>query len=179
MVFFGFSTTNALVSQLIRFFTRSKVSHAWLCFWDKSLKKYLVLEATFTGFILVPLENFIRSNQVVAVYTARPQLSEQIDMGLQQVASYLGTLYDFSNLLGFVWVCLLRWLGIKRRNPLGSPRKLVCSEAVARVLIYGNICSMEGLPPETTSPEDLMQFFEKSSLFQRCELPRHGKASVE
>ena len=61
----GFSTTDALLSRLIRRLTRSKVSHAWLVYHDVDFDREMVMEAVGAGFRIVPLDKFARHNRIV------------------------------------------------------------------------------------------------------------------
>jgi hypothetical protein len=153
----GFSTTRALVSRLIRRLTGSRVSHAFLVYDDVDFERTMVMEAVGSGFRIVPLDRFERHNTVVRIFTPR----HPIDVGLRSAVDWLGEGYDTGGLLGMALLLVLRSLKlrIKRRNLLASSRTLFCSEAVARA------CRASGYPgfrldPETTTPQDLLAFFE-------------------
>lgn len=152
----GFSTTNGWLSRLVRRMTRSRVSHAFLVYWDVDFGREMVMEAVGAGFRVVPLDKFARHNSLVRIFTPR----HPIDAGLKAAVDWLGDLYDAPGLAGMFLLLLARSLRIRlrTRNVLGTSRALFCSEAVARA------CRAAGYPgfpfdPETTTPEDLFAFF--------------------
>ena len=154
----GFSTTDALLSRLIRRLTRSKVSHAWLVYRDVDFDREMVMEAVGAGFRIVPLDKFAQHNRIVEIVTPR----HPIDEGLKAAVDWLGEGYDARGLVGMGLLLLVRALRRRTRrvrNLFASRRALFCSEAVARA------CRASAYPgfdrdPETTSPQDLYAFFE-------------------
>jgi hypothetical protein len=161
----GFSTTDALLSRLIRRLTRSRVSHAWLVYRDVDFDREMVMEAVGAGFRIVPLDKFARHNRIVEIVTPR----YSIDEGLKAAVDWLGEGYDRRGLVGMALLLLFRALRRRTRgvrNLIASPRALFCSEAVARA------CRASGYPgferdPETTTPQDLYAFFQA----ERREVP--------
>lgn len=153
----GFSTTNALLSRLIRWGTRSPVSHAFLVYFDVDFDREMVMEAVGAGFRIVPLDKFAKHNRIVEIVTPR----HPIDEGLKAAVDWLGEGYDKSGLVGLAALLLFRALRLRMRrarNVFASRRTLFCSEAVARA------CRAAKYPgfaqdPETTTPEDLYVFF--------------------
>ena len=169
MIRVGFSTQlkNPL-SRLIRYCTGSKASHAWLLVEDTFFGLEMVMEATETGFRLVPYANFkAEGNDIVAVL--EPPYS--LDLGVHEAARWLGRRYDFAGLLGSFFVILGRWLRRKWRNPLASPRAMFCSEAVVEVLQAAKYPDSSALDPASTTPQDLLDFFTKAGVAE----PRHAR----
>jgi hypothetical protein len=151
----GFSTTNALLSRIIRRFTKSRVSHAFLVYWDVDFARDMVMEAMGRGFRIVPLDKFRRHNDVVGVFTPR----HPIERGLRCAVDWLGTDYDARGLIGMALVVVARWFTLRRRrNPFGTSRALFCSEAVARACVWSDYPGFT-LDPEATTPQDLFDFF--------------------
>ncbi len=153
----GFSTTDALFSRLIRRFTGSKVSHAFLVYFDVDFDREMVMEAVGAGFRIVPLDKFARHNRVVEIVTPR----HPIDEGLKAAVDWLGEGYDARGILGMALLLAFRALRRRTRrvrNLLASRRALFCSEAVARAC---RACRYPGFDrdPETTTPQDLYAFF--------------------
>ncbi len=153
----GFSTTDALFSRIIRWMTRSRVSHAFLVYSDVDFDREMVMEAVGAGFRIVPLDKFAKHNRIVDVVTPR----HPIDEGLKAAVDWLGEGYDTRGLLGMGLLLLSRALRRRTRrvrNLLASPRALFCSEAVARACLA---CRYPGFDrdPETTTPQDLYAFF--------------------
>ncbi len=154
----GFSTTDALLSRIIRRMTRSKVSHAFLVYRDVDFDREMVMEAVGAGFRIVPLDKFMQHNCVVDVVTPR----YPIDEGLKAAVDWLGESYDTKGLVGMFFLVLFRSLrrrARRLRNLFASRTALFCSEAVARAC---RACRYPGfeLDPETTTPQDLYRFFE-------------------
>jgi hypothetical protein len=152
----GFSTTNGWLSRLVRRMTRSRVSHAFLVYFDVDFERDMVMEAVGAGFRVVPLDKFARHNTIVRIFTPR----HRIEGGLKAAVDWLGDVYDAPGLFGMFLLLLARSLRIRFRtgNLLGKSRALFCSEAVVRA------CRAAGYPgfpfdPETTTPEDLFAFF--------------------
>lgn len=150
----GFSTQNSLPSRIIRKITKSSVSHAWLLLRGSFMGLDMVLEASSSGFHLTPYETF-RSRNII-VETVEPVAP--LDDGVRLAASWLGSRYDFTGLLGSVIVQIGRWLRRKWRNPFDASRAMFCSEAIVYVLRAAKYPGAEGLDPSGTSPEDLLDF---------------------
>jgi hypothetical protein len=124
-----FSTSHGLVSRLICWVTRSRVSHALLTFRSATLDKVLVMQATGLGFHLWPWDKWRRKNKLVARFALAVPPERQL-VALRDLARNLGAEYDTWSLFAFL---RRRW-GKRARNPWNSPRKLICSEVVARFL---------------------------------------------
>lgn len=155
----GFSTTNKLISRLIRWVTRGKVSHAWIAFNDPTLNMRLVMQAEAWGFEVRPWRRWKRQNRLVAEFVPKKDLTES----LRWIARSLGVKYDWhSAFLAGLW----RWLGVWIRGRFSSPRKLMCAEAVIRFLQHGEVVAVAHLDPEVTTPARLLQAVERSDEFQ-------------
>jgi len=151
-IWIGFSTTNNLISRVIRWFTRSTTSHAWIAFASQDMGMDVVLEAHFT-FRAVPYVWFKKRNRIVAEY--------EIPVGQAAVAkcaSFLGENYDYTGIVGGIIVSVGRWFKHKWHNPWGNPKAQTCSEAVVRALQAAAYPGAEKLNAEDTSPQTLMEF---------------------
>lgn len=159
MVYVGFSTPRRWnpLSALIRAMMRSKTSHAWLLVEDPLFDLRLVLEAHSTGFRLIAFANFVRDNKVVAlVAPAHP-----IEPGLPEAGGWLGDQFDVLGLFGIFLTMVAKWFKRKAwKNPFTSARALFCSEAVVRVLKAARYPGASRLGDETTTPAELLAFFE-------------------
>lgn len=149
-VWVGFSTTNLLVSRLIRWVTRSKCSHAWVSFYDTTLQQYMVMQAELHGYEVVPWKRWASKNKLVAAYT--PVEAVDLMPDVRFIGQYLGVDYD---LRSAVWSGLKRWVRRRWRRPTTSPGSLMCSEAVCRLLQNGSFACVAGLNPELVSPQEL------------------------
>jgi hypothetical protein len=150
----GFSTSTHLVSTIIRAVTRSKVSHAWLVYYDQDFERDMVLEASAHGFRLVPLDVFARSNTVLAVH----DLGRTLHQGLRSLSAWLGSRYDGLGLMGMAWVMFGKWLRCRWKNPFRSTNTMFCTEAIVRALQADGYPGAEALDPEGTTPAELLVF---------------------
>jgi hypothetical protein len=155
----GFSTTNHVLSKIIRVVTRSKASHAWIGFYDKTLGMHMVMQAELFGFEVVPFKRWKRSNTIVSVFT-----SETLNLtgGLKYLACSVGLDYDFKSAL---LVGLKRWFSKLINKPKDSPSKLMCSEAVSRMLEFSGAKCIGPFNHETVSPGQLMDVLKCSDNF--------------
>lgn len=157
MIQLGFSTTDHLLSKIIRKVTNAKTSHCWLLYTDPVLGGDFVMQAELNGIVLTPWDQFVKKNVVVAV------IEPVVDMkpGLLVLAEYLGSMYDFGGLLGGFFVIVSRWLHRKIHNPFDNPHALFCSEAVTVALQAAKYPGTEDLVPKDTSPEDLLELLQR------------------
>lgn len=152
----GFSTSkHNPLSKLIRWFTRSTVSHAFLIYWDTDWQRDMVMEATSGGVRIVPIEHY--EKQIVCVFTPKHPL----DAGLAKAVDWLGEHFDYSGLVGMVWVRIGRWLGRKWRNPLRSAHGMFCSEFVSRTMVAVPYPGTGQWDPQSIDPQALVEFFSK------------------
>lgn len=158
MILIGFSTSRSWISAVIRWFTRSKVSHAFISYYDPVYQEPMVLEADSTGFRIITLARFNTSNQVVEMVPPKIDVSGSMAF----IGQWLGTPYDWKSLFGEGLVMLLRRLGRRIRNPFTSSSKLICSESVVRLLQHAKYPGAETLIPDSTSPEDLLDFLKET-----------------
>lgn len=168
----GFSTGRGWnpLSALIRWFTQSECSHAWLLYDDVDLRMLMVMESHIT-FQLVPYEAWLKDNRVVALIHP----GHDLDPGLRELALRLGSYYDVGGLLGMLPVQLGRWLqqffrGLKLRlrNPWNSGRTLFCSEAVVLALHASGYPGSWQLEAPATSPQELLAFFRERNAKQEA-----------
>lgn len=157
MIKIGFSTTDKVVSRIIRWFTNSQVSHTWVMFDVHGIP--MVLEATFEGVRLVPYESFATGHKVVATF----DLPYSIE-GVRPLLTYLGTSYDFGGLVGSFFVQLGHFLKQKWHNPGNNRKALFCSEMIVDWLQMRGFPGAENLVSAETSPQDLFDLFNRLSL---------------
>lgn len=156
-----FSTSDHLFSRVIRWFTKSKVSHALITFRDETLDKTFAMEANGRGFMIVPWAKWRTGNVMVARYSLDVPEEAQME-SLRGLAEFLGSQYDYISILGFA---LRRFLG-RMRNPFDTSSKLVCSEAVARFLHLTGVPSLQYFDDYGTwAPEDLLKEAESRNVF--------------
>jgi hypothetical protein len=153
----GFSTSSSIISRIIRWFTRSKASHAFATFYDQTLERIIIIEATGSGYRLTQHEKWSKGNKVIGEFKCKKDLTKS----LRFMAEKLGNNYDYWSALG---LAVRRWWGKWYRNPLRDPNKLHCSEAITLMLQHAGLA--ETLDPESTTPEDLLQYCKDSELFE-------------
>jgi hypothetical protein len=131
------------------------VSHTFLIYFDVDFQRDMVMEATDGGFRIVPFDRYTKHADYLRVF--KPRLP--IDTGLMAAVDWLGERYDYTGVFGMAWVMFGRWLKRKWHNPWHGANALFCSEAVTKVLQAASYPGVERLEPETTTPEDLLEFF--------------------
>ena len=152
----GFSTSKkSWVSRIIRWFTKSKTSHTFLVYYDQDWSRDMIMESTEGGYKISPYSKY--ESEVVAVFTPK----QSIEVGLAKSVDWLGEAYDYTGLIGMMWVEFGRWIKRKWHNPLHSSNAMFCSEAVVRVLQDSNYPGADQFDPTSTDPEMLLEFFEK------------------
>jgi hypothetical protein len=163
-----FTTTGSWVSAIIRWFTGGIASHVAI---GTDLHGVpVLLHADVGGVQLSHRGRFFGdfgSNAVVAEYRFVGDVAEA---RLARAVAHLGDRYDYAGLFGYAPVMVARWLGKKIRNPLASPRAMVCSEFVLLLDVGGDLVpAWQGLDPERTTPEDLLAICKESVAFCRVE----------
>jgi hypothetical protein len=158
----GFSTSKSWVSRLIRWFSDSVVSHAWLLYFDIDFGRDMVLESTLEGVRIIPFDVFKRHNVVRDEWVFSPQA--ELASGLQRAGEQLGEQYDFRGLFGMLLVVIGRWLRKRWRNPLHNPNAMFCSEFVASVLKLSAYPGTDYWDPSSMTPDDLMEFFRRDQV---------------
>lgn len=154
-----FSTTNNPFSKLIRWITKSKVSHCFISFYVEYLDVELVLEAGLFGYKLSQAKKWESKKIVISKFSCKKDLSE----ALKLIIKDLDEEYDIASIFGLV---LRRWFGKKYKNPFRNADKLQCSEAMAKFLQYANYA--KEFDPESTVPEDLYEYCLKNKDFEQC-----------
>ena len=158
-VLFSTQQTNP-VSRIIRWFTKSRVSHATLLYFDTDWGGDFVMEATEGGVKITPFLKFSAKNDLVRIFTPK----QPLDAGLTEAANnWLGDQFDYIGLLGMILVYLGHIFRMTWRNPFASPHAMFCSEFVARVLKWSEYPGTEDMDPTSVSPEDLLEFFEREN----------------
>src|SRR4029077_256980 len=131
MIQIGFSTgKSSPISAAIRFFTKSKTSHAFLIYDDETLGDQYILEADIGGFQPMRYSLFKKKNNVVA------EVDPIVPMGaaLKAADKWVGEAYDYEGLLGNILPMVGRWFKQKWKTPFHNPKAMFCSEAVVKVL---------------------------------------------
>lgn len=146
----GFSTTNKLISRVIRWVTRSPVSHAFVIFDTPSFGR-VVMQAEAWAYEVRPWHLWQQQNTLVAEFEPTgPDLAPSI---IDLAPKYLGRDYDWkAALLAGLW----RWFGRWLRGRFNNPYRLMCSEATIRILQHAGYSSVGHFDAEVTSPKRLL-----------------------
>jgi hypothetical protein len=145
-----FTSSEALISRLIRKITKSEVSHVAL---RLSLEEVIVfLHADVGGVQVSPEDQFYRGRTLRYAFAFKEPVSPK------QAVEYIGDRYDYSGLVWNLFRIAGKWLGYSWKRPLQSPHSVVCSEFIARLALP----SFVGLDPESTSPQDLLEICKKA-----------------
>jgi len=159
-----FSTSRDPRAALVRWFTGSRFSHAFLTYHCGTLGQEMVMEATLKGFNVIPWSRWKRTNRLIDRY-ALVSLPEEKRKALQELSTKLGQDYDMQGALAFFW----RSLGIRLSFLRPSRRRLFCSKAVAEFLHRAEVPHFEKMG--RFSPEDIFQRIQKMPTYfeQRVE----------
>jgi hypothetical protein len=158
-----FTTSNTLVSRIIRWFTNGRVSHAMILYDDPTWGGQWCAEATVGGVKMVPAEKAMKG--VYAVYKCKFDALP----ALQAVREEIGDRYDYIGLLYFGWVILMwRLFKKKWKRPWRRAGEEYCSEFVAMMLLaakkLGLVTDFTALLdyPEDNTPESLLEVGERN-----------------
>lgn len=148
-----FYTSDALISRVIRWFTRSKCSHAALSYEWEGVP--MILHATASGVRGEPRAHYEKSSRVVEEY-----LLPECDYRRRKLAIHsIGRRYDYPNLLFRAAAILAwRWLRLQLRTPWVTPRSVVCSEFIQRLGYH----QFYHLNPERCTAQDLLEICQEA-----------------
>lgn len=152
-----FTASTGWIGRLIRWVTRSKVSHVAIEYSSSTWGGQWIAEADWRGVWKVPAAK-VKKNvycEYKCKFDARP--------ALQSIAGYVGTTYDYKGLFMLAWITAFwRIFRIKIRKPLWKTNSVKCSELVAKMLIAADPSNLvlQGWDPEMISPEDVRLFCE-------------------
>lgn len=158
-------------SRLVRWFTKSQVSHVFLEYDSSLWGGRWVAEATVGGVRKVP--SYKARKNVVFEYRflgdPRP--------GCAAIASYFGNKYDYAGIVGFaVFILLWRWLHLKIKRPFTHSKAQLCSELVARWVKESGVPVAAYIDPELTTPQMVYDicFTSRPGYFEAIEPPPKG-----
>lgn len=147
-----FSTTDSLVSRMIRWLTRSTVSHCYITFQDPTLARVLIMEVDWDGFVLKPwCTQSLNGRTLVARFSLVIDEHKQLE-AIHRLALKLGARYGFFRLLPLI---VRRFISSFRRT-IGGEHRLICSESV---VMFINECGIDSLAsPSSWTPEDVYSY---------------------
>ena len=123
-------------------------SHALIAHDDAALGRRMVLQAEAHGFEHITWDQWMRKNILLAELIPT---GKSLERALRWLSGYLGSAYDFKSAF-LVWV--RRIIGRMIRFRFDDPAKLMCAEAVIRMLREGSYGTVAD--PEMTSAYELL-----------------------
>lgn len=159
-----FSTSKHLFSKVIRFLTRSKVSHASISVHLHGVP--VIIESTVGGVKIYPRAKFEKENTLVYEYEVLPDMYAELKRAIEDV----GEGYDYVGILGYIPVIVAKWFKKKVKNPLASANKMVCAEFVVSIDKDNKMFPKEITDAaEEVSPQDLVDVCNKRpDIFKSC-----------
>lgn len=155
----GFSTSNGLISRLIRKITGGETSHCFIVFTMEGshYDPTLVFESGNKGPAFVDFGEFIKSNRIIDLFDSKVDLIDPIEKYSKQLSKD----YDFAGLVGGVVVQIGRALGKTWRNPFNT-KNLTCVELTLGILVDAKYPGIEQFSDyAVVTPQDLLDFFRK------------------
>lgn len=120
--------SNGIISRCIRWLTGEEWSHIGY------LSGGQVYHSDFYGVSKIPTKEFVK-NATFKTYTIKTTVKQNEEMlDRAQLKLREGTNYDFPALFAFLFVFLLKKIGIRVKMPEINPRWMVCSEFMAYVI---------------------------------------------
>jgi len=166
MICIGFGTNEKWVSRLIRWATKSVVSHVWIEYPSGVWGGRWAAHSWDRGVVKVPLEQVEEAYPTRRIYELKIQV-DQLSPGFDWARKRIYAAYDY----GVIWNGLLLVLhratgwkfleGAIHRNAA----KFSCSEFVAGFLKAAGVNGTESVDPELTTPGDLEKFCSSSNDF--------------
>ena len=138
------------MSRIIRWVTRSPVSHAWVAF-DTPTFGRVVMQAETWGYEIRPWDLWQQQNIRVAEFVPiGPDVAPSI---VELAPQYLGRKYDWK---GAILAGLWRWCGRWIKGRFNTPYRLMCSEATLRIFQHSEYSSLSHFDAEVTHPRRVL-----------------------
>lgn len=152
----GFSTGKTILAKLIRWITRSSVSHTYLKMRTTFEKpEFLVYQASGLSVNIENFENFQKHANIIEEinYSVSAVKYEEI---VHYMVDKMGRPYSIKQLIGMLWVLFGRSIGLKWRNPFrDQDHSFVCVELICRALDIPRA--------EELTPQDLLDYLKSHS----------------
>lgn len=153
----GFSRPKAWFepfSWLIRLVTWAPMSHAYIRYYNSYAQRWIVYQASGLKVNFIGENAFNSAENIIAEFSL--PISDAAQQKLVQGAiDTLGSPYGIWQVVGFLWIILMRKFGKTVSNPLYSASSFFCSELTSDDL---EELGLSGLDPSATSPIDLYNF---------------------
>jgi len=148
-----FTAGSVWYARLIRFITRSSVSHVAVEYVDPLWGGPMIAEADARGILVRTAKNGRKDTVVVKEY----ECLFNIGPGFHAVAKYLGQPYDYKGLF-LIWWATIAWRWFRRKLQFRSTKNVKCSEFVAKMIKFCNLPGSEDFDTELITPKDLEKY---------------------
>lgn len=137
----GFSTTKNIPSRLIRWWTKSHVSHTYIRIYDSFFQQYFVLHADWDGVKIQLAEKFDLENIALEEFVIN---DKRLNDAVRKNLWHIGKKYDYMKLVNLAWAIMLRrWIVRKFKDPGIEPKKLYCVDFLLYILNDAKLTSLE------------------------------------
>lgn len=155
-IYVGFSRNHKIVSWLIRKFTRSNVSHTYIRIPVPEYNTSIVFQAQGFNVHYINYGHFLDKGNIVEAEICVDVSDEQFIEAEKFRVYECGKPYSYIQLLGYIYLLLGRYLGLRLKNPFSNgDHGYVCVELVCRCLGISN--------EENMTPQDLLDFLIKNT----------------
>ena len=169
-----FTASPKLSSRIIRWFTRSPVSHVYVEYESELWGGRWAAEATKGGVRKVIAKK--SRHDVHAEFRCKFDTKK----GLRAVSEFLGEDYDYLGVAFYAIVVLLRrWFSAKIKNPMYSSKSQFCSEFITRFFQGSDLVETTFWDVEKSSPGRLYRYcIRDTEDFEFIERAGHGVQGI-
>jgi len=153
----GFSTTDKIMSRIIRWFTRSKASHSYILV--SIAGEPIVIHSNQHGVNCDHYKKFKKGKKIVKEYKLLISAEEE-KQATALALRLLDRPYDFLSIVGFGWVLINKMFGRKTGNPFPNRSAYQCSEFALAIARKAKLEGFDDFNRELVSPEDLIDAME-------------------
>ncbi len=169
-----FADSKSWKSRLICWLTKSQFSHTFIILGDLE-KHILIIDSDRYSVEVKEITDFLKSKKhKLKIYQPINVSYDIVQQGLNKCYSFIGRIYGYPQLLGYILMRLFNALGLKiKRNPIRFG--IICSELV---WTYCNTLfpeQFQQLDKNSITPEDLLNVIENSKNFKEIELVLDNK----
>lgn len=158
MTTIGFFSTNTFLAKIIKWFTKSPVSHSAIGFIYNGKPSWLHAAA---GGVQIVDRGWLGG--LYSEYEIIPDVDSDIALAEKKV----GEPYSQLTLVGFAIMIIAKWFGIGINNPFYQKSAVVCSEFIVESDIQHLIPEFDGLDPANISPATLFAICATGKSFKK------------
>lgn len=141
-----------ILSHLVRFFQGSEYDHAGFGISDDGTKPIMIHEATLSGVVATPYQEFMDNHSYVVHEFKIPMPKEELKAVVAVISEHNGKKYSLMQLVGNAFALVMEkcFNYIVRKNIFGNKwKRLVCSEYIGKVLTMVGGVLPEGMDFES------------------------------